>query len=243
MESDLVEHASPRATVLVPAAGRGSRMGGTRKQYRMLGGASLLVRTLQVLQASPAIDHIVVAAPESDVDGLTERLGAQDIHKLHALVRGGASRQASVAAALAAVPDGTDIVVVHDAVRPFVPPSCIERVVDTARRGGAASLAVPATDTLRRGRDDVFGETVDRSGLYRMQTPQAFRAAWFREAHRAARAEGYIGTDDVALLQRMGREVTIVAGSPMNIKITTLDDWLLAEALWAMRETNRAEDS
>lgn len=229
--------------MLVPAAGRGSRMGGTRKQYRMLGGASLLVRTLQVLQASPAIDHIVVAAPEADVDRLTRQLGAQGIHKLHALVRGGSSRQTSVARALEATPDGTDVVVVHDAVRPFVPPSCIEAVVETARRVGAASLAIAATDTLRRGRDNVFEETVDRSGLYRMQTPQAFRASWFREAHRAARTDGFVGTDDVALLQRVGRAVTIVDGSPMNIKITTPDDWLLAEALWAMRETNPAEDA
>lgn len=230
-------------TVLVPAAGRGARMGGIRKQYRQLGGEPLLVRTLHHFEASARVDHIVVAAPADDVSSLAGMLREHDIHKLHTVVAGRASRQASVAAALEAAPEETDIVLVHDAVRPFVPEAGVDAVIDAAGREGAAALAVPVTDTLRRGDRGIFGESVDRDGLYHMQTPQAFRQAWLVEAHRDARSDGYEGTDDVALVQRTGRRVALVLGSPLNIKITTQEDWMLAETLWARHEQNPAADA
>jgi 2-C-methyl-D-erythritol 4-phosphate cytidylyltransferase len=148
------------------------------------------------------------------------------------VVPGGRSRQESVAAALDAIPAGVDLVLVHDAVRPFVPKDRIDAVIEAVRAFGAAALAVSVTDTLRRNGDSVFGETVPRHGLYRMQTPQGFRVDWFLAAHRAARSEGFEETDDVALVQRLGKSVRVVEGSPANIKVTTPDDWRLAQALW-----------
>lgn len=211
------------------------RMGGVRKQYRNLGGNPLLVLTLRLFEVHPRVDRIVVAAPAADVSDLTELLREHDIHKVFAVVSGGGSRQASVAAALDAAPEDADIVMIHDAVRPFVPGDRIDAVLEAAERCGAAALAVPVADTLRRGDGDVFGATVDRAGLYRMQTPQAFSRDWFVEAHDAARSAGYEETDDAALVQRTGRAVAIVTGSRYNIKVTTPDDWALAEALWATR--------
>lgn len=230
-------------TVLVPAAGRGARMGGIRKQYRRLGGQPLLVRTLRAFDNAPAVDFLIVAAPPDDVDSLTETLRRSDVRKLHAVVAGGASRQESVAAALEAAPEETAVVLVHDAVRPFVPSRCISAVIAEARRIGAAALAIPSTDTLRRGDGRMFEERVDREGLYRMQTPQAFRRDWLAEAQQAARAEGFQATDDVELVQRVGRPVAIVHGSPLNIKVTTPDDWTLAEALWPLLDQSPAAEA
>jgi len=219
--------------VLVPAAGAGTRMGGeTRKQYRTLGGNSLLLCTLRTLEACDAVGHLVVAVPTNDVRSVSDLLQEAQLRKLGAVVEGGASRQASVRNALRAVPSNVEIVLVHDAVRPFLRTEQVARVVDAVREEGAASLAVPVSDTLRRGNAHTFGETVDRDGLYRMQTPQGFRRDWLETAHRRARQEGFEGTDDVELVQRIGHSVLRVDGSAYNIKITTPTDWSLAQAIW-----------
>lgn len=228
-------------TVIVPAAGQGLRMGGIRKQIRLLGGAPVLVHTLRLFEASTLIKHIVVSAPSDDVSEFAATLRRHDITKLRTVVGGGSTRQASVAAAMGAIPEETGIVMVHDGVRPFVPQACIEAVIETTRRKGAAALAVPANDTIRRGSEGSFGETVERDGLFRMQTPQAFWRTWFVDAHRAALTDAFQGTDDVALVQRIGQPVAIVLGSPLNIKITTPDDWALAEAIWTLRERTTAD--
>lgn len=207
-------------------------MGGQRKQFRLLDGETLLLRTVRVFDRHPGIHHIVVAAPPEEAEGLPSYLRAAGISKLHRVVPGGRSRQESVAAALDAVPSGVDLVLVHDGVRPFVPADRIDAIIEAIRTYGAAALAVPVSDTLRKSIDSVFGETVSRDGLYRMQTPQGFRLEWFLEAHHAAKEERFEETDDVALVQRLGRSVHIVEGSPANMKVTTPDDWELAQALW-----------
>ncbi len=229
---------------LVPAAGRGVRMGGRRKQFRRLGGAPLLVQTLRALARAPVIGALIVAAPSDALEETEEALRACHVPRLLAVVPGGASRQASVAAALEAAPPEAEIVLVHDAVRPFVTPAHVAAVVEAARAHGAASLAVPVTDTVRRvseGDARQFAETVPRAGLYRVQTPQAFRRTWLAEAHAAARAPGAApgapatddaATDDAGLVQRLGRPVHVVPGDIRNIKLTTPEDWALAEALW-----------
>lgn len=222
-------------SVLVPAAGRGMRLGGERKQFRLLGGASILVRTLEVFERHPLIASLIVAAPPGEVAGLADTLRQEGIHKLLDVVPGGATRQDSVAAALAVVPEDVSIVLVHDSVRPLLPSDCVTAIVEVVDEHGAAALALPLADTVRKGEHDVFGPTVPRSGLYRMQTPQGFRRDWFDEAHRAARDGGYSATDDVDLVQRIGRSVRIVHGAATNLKITTPSDWDLAEALWARR--------
>ena len=219
---------------LIPAAGEGRRLGGPRKQFRTLGDRPLLVQVLLVFERHPAVDHLIVAVPEPHVQEVSDRLQAEGLSSLGAVVSGGDSRQSSVRHALRAVPGPVDIVLVHDAVRPFVRAEEVTAVVREARTHGAASLAMPVADTLRRADDAVFGETVPRRDLYRMQTPQGFRRAWLEEAHRqAAAADGRPATDDVGLVQRTGRDVHLVEGRRRNFKITTTGDWQMAQQLWA----------
>jgi 2-C-methyl-D-erythritol 4-phosphate cytidylyltransferase len=228
-------------------------MGGdTRKQYRELGGETLLVRTLNALEQCESVGHLIVAVPGRDLPSVTDRLQAAQLRKLTAVVEGGRTRQDSVRNALRAVPKPVRVVLVHDGVRPFIPSDRVDEVVKAVRATGAASLAVPVADTLRRGHTEEadarppnessadalsdgamrFGETVDRDSLFRMQTPQGFRRDWLEKAHRVARKDGVVATDDVELVQRLGYNVTCVKGSAYNIKITTPSDWVLAQALW-----------
>lgn len=208
------------------------RLGGQRKQFRRLGGGSLLVQTLRAFERHADVDNLVVAAPAGEASELEEELRAAGLRKLGAVVEGGETRQASVRAALQAAPPAVGLVLVHDAVRPFVAAETITAVIEVAREHGAAALAIPVADTLRRAADGQFGETVSRRGLYRMQTPQAFRRAWLEEAHAAAAEDSQPATDDVELVKRLGRSVRLVEGSPYNFKITTPDDWMLARHLW-----------
>jgi 2-C-methyl-D-erythritol 4-phosphate cytidylyltransferase len=225
--------------VVIPAAGAGRRMGGERKQFRTLGGAPVLVRTLEVFERHADVDALVVVGPVGKADALHSDLREYDLTKLHAVVEGGATRQDSVGRGLDALPAGTEIVLVHDAVRPFLPADRIGAVIDAVREHGAAALAVPMADTVRRG-DAAFGETVPRDGLWRMQTPQAFRLDLLREAH--ARFADIAGTDEVELVQRLGQAVQIVEGSALTFKITTPADWTLAEALWPVWESGSLPD-
>lgn len=219
--------------VLVPAAGEGTRLGGPRKQFRALGGRPLLVQVLLVFERHSAVGHLVVAAPDDHVGDVSDHLQAQGLSTLTAVVSGGDSRQESVRHALRAVPASVEVVLVHDAVRPFVGARDVQAVVAAVRRHGAASLALPVTDTLRAASGERFGDTVPRDGLYRMQTPQGFRRAWLEEAHRrAAQEESSPATDDVGLVQRTGREVRRVPGDRRNFKITTKGDWRMAQQLW-----------
>lgn len=218
--------------VLIPAAGQGTRMGGPRKQFRRLGGEPLLVQTLRVFETHPEVNHLLVAAPSEATGPLEAELRGAGLKKLGGVVSGGATRQASVAAALRAVPPEVAVVLVHDAVRPFVRAAHISAIIRAVREEGAAALAVPVTDTLRRAVGPHFGETVPRESLYRMQTPQGFQRAWFEAAHEKAAEHGFFATDDVELIQRLGWPVRIVPGSPANVKITTPEDWLMALHLW-----------
>lgn len=219
-------------TALIPAAGSGTRMGGQRKQYRLLGDESLLMHTLRLFDGCDRVSSIIVAAPEDDAAILDTEVRARGIRKLETVVKGGRSRQQSVAAALDAAADTADVVLVHDAVRPFLAPDRIDAVIDAVEEHGAAALAIPAKDTLRRVRDGAFAETVPREELFRMQTPQGFRTDWFVEAHSSARRENIEATDDVALVERLGATVRLVDGSALNFKVTTSEDWVLAQALW-----------
>lgn len=218
--------------VLVPAAGQGRRLGGTPKQFRDLGERSLLIQVLLLFEQHPAVRHVIVAAPPEQVEDVSDRLRAEGLSALTAVVSGGEHRQDSVRHALRAVPDPVEVVLVHDVARPFVTATQVNTVVQTVRTEGAAALAVPVADTLRRGDGEIFGDTVSRTDLYRMQTPQGARRAWLEEAHRRAAADSVVATDDVALVQRIGHDVHLVRGSRRNFKITTPDDWTLARQLW-----------
>ncbi|MGW3620971.1 2-C-methyl-D-erythritol 4-phosphate cytidylyltransferase [Micromonospora arida] len=216
--------------VLVPAAGAGVRLGpGRPKALRLLAGEPLLVHAVRRLAAAPSVHTIVVAAPPAEVQAVRELLApvAPVI-----VVPGGAERQASVAAALAAVPAGPTIVLVHDAARALTPPELVESVAAAVRGGRDAVIPVlPVVDTIKEvGADEVVLGTVDRSALRAVQTPQGFRRAVLSAAHAAA---GDSLTDDAGLVEKQGVVVSCVPGSEYAVKITRPFDLALAEHLLA----------
>lgn len=220
--------------VVVVAAGKGVRAGGeVPKQYRPVRGVPLLLRALRPFLAHPEVAAVVTALPAEDVASPPDWLAPFAGERLR-LVAGGAERQHSVAAALAALPEGCRIVLVHDAARPFVPAATIDAVIAQARRGTAAVAAVPVSDTLKEtepGDATRVRRTVDRERLWRAQTPQGFPRELLERAHREAAAAGLVATDDVALAERIGAPVHVVPDSPRNLKVTGPDDFVLAEAL------------
>jgi 2-C-methyl-D-erythritol 4-phosphate cytidylyltransferase len=140
------------------------------------------------------------------------------------VVAGGHTRQESVWLALQAAPAAARVILVHDAVRPFLTRALIDALIAAAERDGAAICALPIAETVKRVRDGLVEATVDREGLWTVQTPQAFRAAVLREAHDKARRDGFVGTDEAMLVERLGHSVRVVPGLPENVKITTPDD-------------------
>lgn len=220
-----------RVMAVVPAAGSGSRVGNLRpKQFLRVGGAPLLVRTLLVLARVPEIGGIVVAVPPKNVLATRRLLRLHRVPRVAAVVAGGRERQESVWLALQVVPAGTDLLVVHDAVRPFITPSLVRAVIAAARRDGAATCGLPVSETMKRVRDGVVEATVEREGVWLVQTPQAFRRDLLWEAHEKAKRDGFLGTDDAALVERVGFPVRMLAGLPDNLKITTREDLARARA-------------
>ncbi len=228
-----------QVAVIVPAAGKGTRLGGQRKQFRLLDGKPLLIRSLEVFQFHPEVDAIVVVVPAGEEKTVHDALHAAGLSKVIHVVAGGASRQASVHQGLLAVPERCEYVMVHDGVRPFVAPALVSDVIAGLAEKGAAALAIPVADTLRSGEEGMFGETRPRKGLFRMQTPQGCRRDWFLQAHTHALEHGIEATDDVDLVQRAGFPVQIVNGSSLNIKITTKADWDLACIIWPAWQQDR----
>ncbi|MEE8219974.1 MAG: 2-C-methyl-D-erythritol 4-phosphate cytidylyltransferase [bacterium] len=218
---------------IVPAAGAGVRMEADRpKQFLPLGDRPLLVHTLQRLSDSPLIETVVVVVPADWVaKARSELIEPYGLAKVGAVVAGGAERQDSVAAGLEALGPEVDLVVVHDGVRPFVTEAMVADVVEAARAAGAAVAAIPVAETVKRVADGAVVETVSRDGLYRVQTPQAFRREVLAEALERARAEGVVATDEAALVERFGWPVRVVAGSAVNLKVTSPEDWSLAESI------------
>ena len=220
--------------VLVPAAGLGVRLGpGGPKALRLLAGEPLLLHAVRNVAAAPSVGCVVVAAPPEALDGvrtlLAPAIGAGV--GLH-VVAGGDSRQASVAAALAKLPEGYDIVLVHDAARALAPPGLVERVAAAVRQGSAAVVpVVPVVDTVKQVDESglVVG-TVERSVLRAVQTPQGFRRDILAAAHAAAVDEQ---TDDAGLVEKIGVTVLTVPGDEAALKITRPFDLAVAELLLA----------
>ena len=214
--------------VILPAGGSGRRLGGEPKQFRMLGDAPVLVQTVRAFARHPGVGPVVVAAPEADVEATVRVLAAFEVEAQ--VVAGGATRHASVERGLAALPDAADLVLVHDVVRPFVSADLITRTIAAVRAHGAAAAATAVSDTLRTAQTGHFGATVDRDGLWAMQTPQGMRRTLLAEAYAAAGDEWT--TDEAGLLGAAGISVHVVEGDARNLKVTTPTDWALAEALW-----------
>ena len=223
-----------RVIALIPAAGMGKRMGAAiNKQYLLLAGIPIVARTISVFENSPIVDDIYIVTPEAEIPCCREEVvNANGFAKVRAIIAGGAERQHSVLNGLRAVSDPADddVVLIHDGVRPFVSPDIIQRAVSVAIRSDGALVAVPAKDTIKIIVDDAVQETPPRETLWQAQTPQAFRYGIIRNAHEQAAAEGFLGTDDASLVERLGGQVQVVMGDYRNIKITTPEDLILAEA-------------
>ena len=235
-----------KVTVIIPAAGLGTRMvsaGRARgkkappsKQFTDLRGTPILIRTLRAFAAHPRVDELVVVLRKDEMAGFQERLenDEKSIAKKVSLVEGGEHRQDSVANglnSLRAAPD--DIVLVHDAVRPFVTAEMIDEVISAAEKSGAAIAGLPAVDTIkqveRTAEGAIITATIPRERLVQAQTPQGFRYSVIKKAFDDATADGFVGTDEASLAERAGYPVVVVMGSARNIKITTPADMELAE--------------
>jgi 2-C-methyl-D-erythritol 4-phosphate cytidylyltransferase len=239
-----------KVVVIIPAAGLGTRMAPMpsakdaktkkphpSKQFTELGGTPILIHTLRKFAGVEAIGEIWLALRDNEIEGFRERLGkeAKDLLKTKIeLVVGGEHRQQSVQNALnalSAAPD--DIVLVHDAVRPFVTPEIIHEVIEAAKKYGAAIAGMPAVDTVkqveRTAEGAIIKTTIPRASVVLAQTPQGFRYSVIKKAFDEAAADGFTGTDEASLAERSGHEVAVVMGSPRNIKITNPGDMELAE--------------
>jgi len=232
-----------RTAVIVPAAGRGERLGpGAPKALRVLGGVPMLVHAVRALATARSVDLVVVAAPEDGVDDVVSLLGEHGLLDADGpragamVVAGGDTRQDSVARALHALPLDVDVVLVHDAARPLVPASLVDLVAGTVR--GGADAVVPGlgvADTIKAvGPADVVTATLDRSSLRAIQTPQGFRRTTLAAAHAAADPDAP-ATDDAGLAENIGVDVVVVPGDEEAFKVTRPLDLLLAEAVLARR--------
>jgi len=220
--------------VLIVAAGRGERVGGSLKQYREIAGVPMLVRALRPFLSHPEIGHVVVALPATHAAAPPEWLSVLAGDAL-TLVAGGAQRSDSVRNALAALREECRLVLIHDAARPFVERATIDAVIRVVRAGDGAVAAVPLGDTLKQADEgDCFvTTTIAREHLWRAQTPQGFPRELLERAHADPTEPA---SDDAVLVERLGHPVRIVPDSSRNFKVTTADDLLLAE-LWAARST------
>jgi 2-C-methyl-D-erythritol 4-phosphate cytidylyltransferase len=226
---------------IIPAAGAGVRMGGeTPKQFLALEGVPIVVHTLRKFDAADSIDEIFLGLRPDDMDRARTEIEREHFSKPVRLVSGGATRQETVAMALQKAPSTAKIVVVHDAVRPFVSPGMIRQVVEAARHCGAAILGIPSVDTVKQVERQAILGTLPRERIVLAQTPQAFQFEILKQAFDRALADGYEGTDESSLVERLGHTVAVLMGSDRNIKITKPSDLPLAR-LFIAQDHDQAE--
>ncbi|PIC63559.1 2-C-methyl-D-erythritol 4-phosphate cytidylyltransferase [Sporosarcina sp. P13] len=220
-------------TVMIPAAGSGKRMGaGKNKLFLKIGEHPILYHTISVFQQDPQCEEIIIAVKPEEQMFIREIL---EQHESITFVEGGGERQDSVAACIAAY-KGNGIVLVHDAARPFVNSSVIDDLVNTANDKGAAIAAVKVKDTIKYAENGTVQQTVDREKLWMVQTPQAFRYELLKKASDQATQDGFLGTDESMLVERLGHGVQIVESSYDNVKMTTQEDLAIGEILLARRK-------
>ena len=226
-----------KVAVILPAAGLGTRMrpatpekaGTSRKQFMLLDGAPILLHTIRKFVACPLVSEITVALRKDDLEWVGELIRKDNPSKPVELVEGGETRQHSVENALAVVSPDTDLVAVHDAVRPFVAEETLEAVIGEAAESGAAIVGIVPVDTVKQVHLTKVRATLPRERLVLTQTPQVFRLDLLREAFAKAREDNFVGTDESSLVERLEKaDVTVVLGSDRNIKITRPSDMQLA---------------
>lgn len=221
--------------VILPAAGQGKRMGaGINKLLLELNNMPVLIHTLLAFEGDEDCDGMILAVNPEEQDQIKSLLDKYKIKKQVIFADGGAERQQSVYSGLKAV-SGSSLVLVHDAARPFITKGLIESLVEAAERDGAAIAAVPVKDTVKKVAGNHVVETIERSSLWAVQTPQAFRVSVLLEAHEKAELDGFLGTDDASLVERVPHPVAIVPGDYNNIKLTTREDLVFAEAILKQR--------
>lgn len=221
-----------RFGVVVVAAGKGTRMGTPEsKQFLLLQDKPVLVHTLERFEGMEQCESIALVTSSNDVDRCREWITQYNLPKVRDIVAGGKERQDSVYEGLKAIQKrGVELVLIHDGVRPFVTEEAVYACCEAAVKHHAAVLAVPVKDTIKQANaEGVIVATPDRSSLWAIQTPQAFRLEDVMKAHHKAQEEGWVGTDDAMLVERMGIDVHLVEGSYTNIKLTTPEDLLWAE--------------
>ena len=237
-----------KVSVILPAAGLGTRMksaaeptGTSRKQFMQIDGVPVLVHTVRKFVACPLVSEVVIALRADDLEWVEALLKPESFAKPVRCVAGGASRQQSVENALLSLAPDVDVVAVHDAVRPFVDPETIEQVIEQAASTGAAIVGIVPVDTVKQMQRHTVRGTLVRERLVLAQTPQVFQAAVLRRAFEKAREDGFIGTDESSLVERLETvEVTVVAGTDRNIKITRPSDVELAHLFLAEEKRKAA---
>ena len=233
-----------KADAVIVSAGKGVRfMEGQKKQFYFLGGKPILAHTLDKFETCPLIRSILLVVSQEDMDTcLKEVIEKYKFKKVSQIVPGGKRRQESVKNGIDALPKDADMVVIHDGVRPFVTRAMIEDSIHSAVRYGAVVLAMPVKDTIKISNPDgTVLKTLDRESLWQIQTPQTFQANVIKDAYYRATEDGFAGTDDASLVERIGGKVHILPGSYTNIKITTPEDLLLANLFLKMDTLTKKE--
>jgi len=227
-----------KIVVLIPAAGSGVRMGSTvKKPYLLLAGRPMLYHTLAAFDRAPAVDQIIIAvAPGEEACCETDVVRKFPFKKKITIIAGGDMRQDSVRRLLERVPEETSLVLIHDGARPLITVDLIERALAETEKWQATVAAVPVKDTIQATDEAGFVQkTLPREQLWSIQTPQTFELRLIREAHCKALQDGFVGTDEGSLVARLGRPVKIIMGAYDNIKVTTPEDLIIAEALLKKR--------
>ncbi len=236
-----------KSIALIPAAGMGRRMGASiNKQYLHLDGMPIVARTISVFEKSPLIDAIYLVIPVEEIPYCRENIvEAYRFCKVAAIVPGGRERQHSVLNGLRAMGEhisGDDVVLIHDGVRPLITEKLLRESIAAATSDEGAVVALPVKDTIKSVVNGIVTGTPDRNTLWHAQTPQVFRYRVIYSAHLSAETDNYLGTDDASLVERVGGRMRIVQGDYRNIKITTSEDILLAEAFLASERKDKIQN-
>ncbi|MBY0121892.1 2-C-methyl-D-erythritol 4-phosphate cytidylyltransferase [Bacillus sp. S/N-304-OC-R1] len=226
--------------VIIPAAGQGKRMGAGRNKVLLeLNQLPIFIHTLKVFEMDQDCNGIYLAINPRDESEMKALLHEHHITKVVALAPGGKERQHSIYNALKFVKQ-KGIILVHDAARPFINKKLLDPLVKAAEENGASILAVPVKDTVKKAAGKIVTETVERTSLWAVQTPQAFRFSILMQAYQKAEQDDFLGTDDASLVERIGHNVVIVEGSYDNIKLTTPEDLYFAEAIIRKQNGNHS---
>ncbi len=227
-------------SVVIPAAGQGKRMNlGKNKQFLLLENKPVIIHTLEVFQEDSWCEEIIVVANEKEIDEIKQLTNTYNICKVKKIIPGGTERQHSVRNGLKTL-TGDRIVLVHDGARPFVVKEQIHHLVEEAKQSGAAILAVPIKDTVKKSEAGTISYTVDRSNLWSAQTPQAFHLQTIVQAHNWAEQNEFLGTDEASLLEKLNKPTSIVMGDYFNIKLTTKEDIVFAESILRLKRGEKS---